>query len=276
MPIKQSTAGRVAVGLLVAVVVGGSIWSARTMQATLTETAQLALTDANMGAEVRYDGLDAHLSLPDGDDAQVDAARDTVASVPGTRSVTVDGAEPTAKPSSSPAGQDTSSPSATEGQPSDPNSAEATATTASPSPVAPSPTPSTSPPVASPSPSPSPSPQPTEVEPIELPVITFAGGSATVDANQVGKLEPLAAWLTRNPQVRLLVRGHTDSGQDEAGRMTLSRERAAAIINHLQALGVDPARFTVATLGDKAPVASNATRAGRAKNRRVDFAIQEG
>jgi OOP family OmpA-OmpF porin len=70
---------------------------------------------------------------------------------------------------------------------------------------------------------------------------------------------------------RVRIEGHTDATGPEAYNQGLSQRRAQSVLNYLVAKGVASSRLQAAGLGESQPVASNATREGRALNRRVDF-----
>jgi outer membrane protein OmpA-like peptidoglycan-associated protein len=75
-----------------------------------------------------------------------------------------------------------------------------------------------------------------------------------------------------NPSLRLHVVGHTDNQGKADYNLDLSRRRAVSVVRELTArLGVDPARLDSFGCGLYAPVASNETEDGRAKNRRVEL-----
>jgi outer membrane protein OmpA-like peptidoglycan-associated protein len=65
------------------------------------------------------------------------------------------------------------------------------------------------------------------------------------------------------------VAGHTDSIGDEVFNLGLSKRRAQAVLEHLEARGVAPGRMTAVGYGETRPIADNATEEGRALNRRV-------
>lgn len=67
--------------------------------------------------------------------------------------------------------------------------------------------------------------------------------------------------------------GHTDSDGSEEYNMGLSIRRAEAVRDYLVSEGVDPSIIDVSGEGESNPVASNATREGRAQNRRVDIHV---
>ena len=68
--------------------------------------------------------------------------------------------------------------------------------------------------------------------------------------------------------------GHTDSTGTQSYNMDLSQRRARAVAGILTAGGVAPNRIAASGMGPSQPVASNATEAGRAQNRRVEIVIR--
>ncbi|RKH74343.1 OmpA family protein [Corallococcus aberystwythensis] len=104
--------------------------------------------------------------------------------------------------------------------------------------------------------------------------VYFASGKAQVLPRSFPLLEQVAKVLENHPELTaILVEGHTDSrGRPETNR-TLSQQRAAAVIQKLESLGVATARLMAAGRGPDAPVASNTTASGRELNRRVEFHI---
>ena len=102
--------------------------------------------------------------------------------------------------------------------------------------------------------------------------IYFDTNKADVKPESTAALKEIATLLQREPALTLLVVGHTDSTGDYAANLALSDRRAAAVIQALTtAHGVEAARLKPAGAGMMAPVASNQTEAGRAKNRRVEL-----
>jgi outer membrane protein OmpA-like peptidoglycan-associated protein len=72
------------------------------------------------------------------------------------------------------------------------------------------------------------------------------------------------------PRANFTIEGHTDSVGSKATNQKLSERRANAVRDYLIANGIDANRLTAAGYGEDKPIASNATRAGRAENRRVE------
>jgi len=86
-------------------------------------------------------------------------------------------------------------------------------------------------------------------------------------------LEDLARSLQNNTNIDALVVGHTDSVGQEAYNQTLSERRAESVAMFLAQRGVTPGRMLVSGMGERQPVASNATAEGRQQNRRVEVAL---
>lgn len=82
-------------------------------------------------------------------------------------------------------------------------------------------------------------------------------------------LRALKAFLDANPGQAFVLEGHTDSDGAEAYNQDLSERRAASVLRWLAENGVATDRITSVGLGETRPVASNATAAGKALNRRV-------
>ncbi|HUQ94446.1 MAG TPA: OmpA family protein [Bryobacteraceae bacterium] len=77
--------------------------------------------------------------------------------------------------------------------------------------------------------------------------------------------------LKADPSLRIHVVGHTDNQGKTDYNLDLSKRRAASVVSALTAQGISPARLDAFGCGVFAPVASNETEEGRAKNRRVEL-----
>ena len=80
--------------------------------------------------------------------------------------------------------------------------------------------------------------------------------------------------MSDNPEVHILITGHTDNTGSLDYNMKLSAERAGAVYTALVERGIAPSRITYEGRGPNEPVATNDTEEGRAANRRVEFTIQ--
>ena len=105
--------------------------------------------------------------------------------------------------------------------------------------------------------------------------IYFDTGKSEVKPESQAALQEVAKLLSGDPNLKLLVVGHTDSvGQLEAN-MKLSQARAEAVVQALiKNHGVAASRLRPQGAGPIAPVATNCTEEGRAKNRRVELVEQ--
>lgn len=107
---------------------------------------------------------------------------------------------------------------------------------------------------------------------IALDNILFDFGSAVLLPASDAPLEQIARLLNDRPDLSVYVVGHTDSIGTLEANLALSRARAQAVVDALVArFGVAAGRAVPAGVGPLAPLASNATEAGRAQNRRVEI-----
>jgi outer membrane protein OmpA-like peptidoglycan-associated protein len=105
--------------------------------------------------------------------------------------------------------------------------------------------------------------------------ILFDTNKATLKPESEAAIKEVATLLTANPALKLLVVGHTDSVGVFDQNMVLSKDRAEAVVKALTTThGIAPARLKAVGCGPAAPVASNKTEDGRAKNRRVELVEQ--
>ncbi len=106
---------------------------------------------------------------------------------------------------------------------------------------------------------------------IVLEGVNFETNSAQLTAPARVILTRVAETLRGNPDVRVEVAGHTDNTGARAYNMQLSQRRADAVVAYLVERGVAAAQLEARGYGPDSPVADNATREGRAQNRRVEL-----
>lgn len=105
--------------------------------------------------------------------------------------------------------------------------------------------------------------------------ILFATGESELLAEGQHKLTRVARYLNQTDAERtILIEGHTDDRGGSGFNLTLSRERAEAVKQHLLLLGVDEQRMRAVGVGESRPVATNDTVEGRANNRRVEIIVE--
>lgn len=109
----------------------------------------------------------------------------------------------------------------------------------------------------------------------EMRDITYATSSALIDSDSKVLLTAFADYLKRHPELEVVIHGHTDNLGAESTNLTLSRNRAEAVMAYLVEAGVDANRLDAVGFGSKQPKASNDTEAGRAANRRTEFVIKK-
>ena len=102
--------------------------------------------------------------------------------------------------------------------------------------------------------------------------IYFDFDKADIKPESKPQIDEIAKLLTANPDLKLRVIGYTDNKGSAAHNLKLSQRRADAIVATLVSdYGVAANRLNASGVGAAAPVASNDTEEGRAKNRRVEL-----
>lgn len=108
--------------------------------------------------------------------------------------------------------------------------------------------------------------------------LLFNSGSWSVGNQGKIAVAQLAKVLHKNPDIEVLIEGHTDNVPYQSkgaikDNWDLSTKRATVIVRILTNKGVNPKRVTAAGRGEFFPVATNATKEGRAKNRRIEIIL---
>ena len=101
--------------------------------------------------------------------------------------------------------------------------------------------------------------------------IVFATDRAVILPQSDATLDAIAAILIDCGQNAFEIAGHTDSDASDAYNLDLSQRRAEAVRRALAERGVDTSGFVAQGYGESQPIATNATAAGKAQNRRVEF-----
>jgi chemotaxis protein MotB len=107
----------------------------------------------------------------------------------------------------------------------------------------------------------------------------FKAGEATVQASAEKTFDRIGPLLSRYPN-HILLEGHTDSVPIHNNRFQsnweLSTARSMAVMQLLERnYNIPPSRFSIAGSADNAPLSTDNTEPGRARNRRVDIVILE-
>lgn len=127
-----------------------------------------------------------------------------------------------------------------------------------------------------PEPEPEPEPEVIQLAPQEIVVlegVNFEVNSADLTDSSEATLSKVVNTLTRRTDIRVEVSAHTDSTGSDAYNLQLSERRATSVYLYLVKHGVDPKQLEAKGYGETQPIADNGTKAGRAKNRRVELHV---
>ena len=104
--------------------------------------------------------------------------------------------------------------------------------------------------------------------------ITFQTGSAQIRGNFYEVLDSVSLVLKEFKDTSILVAGHTDSVGNDNYNQGLSERRAYSVKNYLSSAGIPSGRVQAVGFGERHPVGSNSTDAGREQNRRVELELE--
>jgi len=106
---------------------------------------------------------------------------------------------------------------------------------------------------------------------ITLEGVNFQSSSADFTAESLAVLDRVAGILTQQGNIDIEIAGHTDNTGSRELNIDLSATRATAVKNYLVEQGISDKRLSAYGYGPDQPIASNASAAGRAQNRRVEL-----
>lgn len=104
--------------------------------------------------------------------------------------------------------------------------------------------------------------------------VFFDADKFDLKAQSFIELDKLVAFLTQNPTLKIEIGGHTDADGDDVKNLTLSDNRAKAVLNYLTSKGIAATRLTAVGYGETKPIAANDTPSNKAQNRRVEFVVK--
>lgn len=105
--------------------------------------------------------------------------------------------------------------------------------------------------------------------------IYFDTDKAILKPESAPTLNNIAEYLKQHAAVKIFVVGHTDNTGSYAKNLTLSRDRANAVVNELVTkYGVNKSQLIAEGVSSLSPVAPNTSEEGKAKNRRVEIVLQ--
>lgn len=103
--------------------------------------------------------------------------------------------------------------------------------------------------------------------------IQFKVNSAELLAGSFEVLDDVAAILKSNPEIKVVIEGHTSLDGTYATNMKLSESRANKVKTYLESKGIDASRLTAVGFGPDKPLNEGKTAADKAKNRRVELKL---
>lgn len=104
--------------------------------------------------------------------------------------------------------------------------------------------------------------------------ITFDVNQSALNSSIYRTLNSVVSVLNEFNETRLQVAGHTDSSGASAYNQELSVKRATSVSDYLKSKNVSASRLITVGYGETRPIADNATKSGRAENRRVELLIE--
>ena len=105
--------------------------------------------------------------------------------------------------------------------------------------------------------------------------VYFKKGRYGLDSEAREILVRKAAWLKKNPDLKVVVEGHTDERGSKEYNFALGDLRAGAVKSFLIRQGVESPRLIAVSYGNERPIDTSRTEKGREKNRRVHFVIED-
>jgi OOP family OmpA-OmpF porin len=101
--------------------------------------------------------------------------------------------------------------------------------------------------------------------------IQFEVNKSDLKQSSIPTLNEIVDALNAQPGLNIEIQGHTDSTGAHDYNVGLSQRRAQSVKNYLVTKGIDPSRMTSKGYGPDRPMASNKTKEGRTRNRRVEI-----
>jgi OOP family OmpA-OmpF porin len=104
--------------------------------------------------------------------------------------------------------------------------------------------------------------------------VEFDFDKAVVKEKYYKDIQGVAEVMKKHPDLKIVIEGHTDNVGGKKYNLNLSQKRAEAVKSVMVTkYNIDPSRITAKGFGFSKPIASNATKEGRQKNRRVEAAV---
>ncbi|PWJ42629.1 OmpA family protein [Sediminitomix flava] len=103
--------------------------------------------------------------------------------------------------------------------------------------------------------------------------IFFESGSYELQSKSRTELIGIANYLKRYQKLKIEISGHTDDVGSHDANVALSNNRAKAVVDYLEELGIARARMEHKGYGEEKPIVPNDNNQNRAQNRRIEFRV---
>ena len=105
--------------------------------------------------------------------------------------------------------------------------------------------------------------------------VHFKKGRYSLNTEAQEILKRKAQWLLNNPEIKVILEGHTDERGTKEYNFALGDLRAGAVKSFLIREGIESPRLIAVSYGNERPIDTSKTESGREKNRRVHFVVEE-
>jgi len=103
--------------------------------------------------------------------------------------------------------------------------------------------------------------------------IFFDTKKTELKPESIAELDKIVLLLKDNPNLKIEIDGYTDNVGLAKDNLSLSDNRAKAVVNYLLSKGIVPARLTYKGFGATKPIADNTTDTGKSQNRRTELSV---
>jgi len=104
--------------------------------------------------------------------------------------------------------------------------------------------------------------------------IYFSKGSYSLSPAAQSLLKKKAGWLKKNPDISVIIQGHTDEPGTAEYNLAFGARRGGEVKSFLIKMGILPSRLTVVSYGKECPLDKSGSEESKRKNRRVHFVIE--
>jgi peptidoglycan-associated lipoprotein len=105
--------------------------------------------------------------------------------------------------------------------------------------------------------------------------VYFNKGRYSLSSEAQEILKRKATWLIQNPDLHVLLEGHSDERGSKEYNFALGDRRAGTVKTFLIRQGIESPRLIAVSYGNERPTDTSKTEKGREKNRRVHFVVEE-